>query len=185
MTATVPPGYRWSLQPTKPEPWPNSTQYFPSQGVIGEIKPHNARGFRDGVNDLRRRRPRLGRKLQLITYRQVPGDPTRYQVLAAKRTELEAVVEGRAPIGTLRTWYDLGTIRAAKAAERIPLWECPSALGNLLEQQIRRRYATRVGAELQRKHPSTTGADIEHELLEMAEFLRELAAELEAEAGSY
>jgi hypothetical protein len=66
----------------------------------------------------------------------------------------------------------------------IPLWQCSSSLGNLLERQIRQRYASRVGATLRGKtSASQTGADIEHELLEMAEFLRELAAELEAEAG--
>ena len=176
MTTTA--SHRWKSD-TRPMPFDASK--FPRTGVIGEILPHNTRGIAAGIAQLRTRRGITRRTPQLVTYRQVPGQPTRYEVLAADPTQLAGVIQRRR--AGIDTWYSLGVVESSRAVLPIPLWQCSSSLGNLLERQIRQRYATRVGATLASKtSASQTGADIEHELLEMAEFLRELAAELEAEA---
>jgi hypothetical protein len=171
--------YRWT---STTEPLPFTKSKFPSDSVIGEIKPHNPAGIAAGIVQLRGRRGITQRTPQLITYRQVPGQPTKYEILAADSTELAGVIRGRR--AKLGTWYTLGIVESSAAAKPIPLWQCSTSLGNLLEPQIRQRYAARVGAKLKEKdNASLRGADIEHELLEMAEFFRELAAELEAEAS--
>jgi len=176
---TITSGYRWSRD-TKPEKF--STIKRPRKAVIGEIKPHNPDGIAAGIKQLRGRKGIERSTPQLITYRQVPGQPSKYEVLAADSAQLDAVLKGReAKVGK---WYTLGIVESSKTAEMIPRWECPTSLGNVLEPWIRRRYASRFNVTLDAKDsPSQTGADISHRKQEMAEFLRELAAELEAEAG--
>lgn len=178
--------YRWSNRPTTAPvtPW-----QFPRKNVMGEIKPYNPAGVAAGVRQLARwRDSRPHATLQLIAYRQEPRQPSRYQLLAADTRQLaEAVNNARArkPF-RIATWYDVGTISVPRALEKIELWQCPTLFGNVVEEHVRARYAARVGiGPLPKKDASRPGPDIEHELLEMAEFLRELAAELEAEAGSY
>ncbi|GAA1057443.1 hypothetical protein GCM10017608_16230 [Agromyces luteolus] len=161
---------------------------FPRKRVVAEIKPHNADGISDGIRQLvRRNAARAAITPQLLTYRPVDATRTRYEILAADSGELRTIVAAWRPrkrVPRPRTWYRLpGTITVTAAADRIPRWQCPTQLGNLIEGQIRDNYATQLRISLPQKSASRTGADIEHELLEMAEFLRELAAELEAEAG--
>jgi len=176
---TTASGYRWDPA-TRPAPFDASK--FPRTGVIGEIKPHNRAGISAGIAQLRGRKGITQRTPQLVTYRQVPGQPTRYEILAADSTQLAGVIRGRR--AKIDTWYTLGIIESSRATMAIPLWQCSTSLGNLLERQIRQRYQARVGTTLDAKgSASQTGADITHERQEMAEFLRELATELEAEAG--
>ena len=151
---------------------------FPRDGVIGEIKPHNRAASLpesrscDAVAASPSARPSsspIGR---------CRASPPRYEVLAADPTQLAGVIRGRRAEDR-HLVLARGSSESSRAALPIPLWQCSSSLGNLLERQIRQRYAARVGATLRPKSSaSQTGADIEHELLEMAEFLRELAAEL-------
>lgn len=150
---------------------------FPTTRVIGEIKPHNAAGIRAGIAQLRTRHGYTTKTPQLITYRQKDGDATRYDVFAADSRELRSVLRRDRP--GIATWHRLGTIQSARAIEPIPRWQCPTALGVLLEPQIRRMYAARAGITLDKKSGHRTGADIEHELF--AEFLLELATELRAQ----
>ena len=74
------------------------------------------------------------------------------------------------------------TITVPGATRSIELWQCPTLFGNEVEELVLNAYTDHVGIpRFPKKSPSRTGADIEHELMEMVEFLRELAAELEAE----
>lgn len=172
-----------------PIDWPTDTVKFPRKGVVGEIKPHNERAIRAGIRQLVKRTRHDGhrRTPQLLTYRRVSDNPPKYEVLAADPDELRKILATWRPgalIDIPKTWYRMKFPVAVPAAgELIPLWKCPTQLGNLVERTIRDKYAMQLGISLPYKHPSATGADIEHEMLEMAEFLRELAAELEAEAG--
>lgn len=171
-------GYRWD-KGTEPRQF--STMKRPSKAVIGEIKPHNTAGITAGITQLRGR-PGIEKSTpQLLTYRQISGQPTKYEVLAADSTQLNAAIKNRET--KIDKWYTLGIVESSKAAEMIPRWECPTSLGNLLEPWIRRRYASRLGVTLAAKNsPSQSGADFVHSKQEIANFLRELAAELEAEA---
>ncbi|MDZ5663464.1 hypothetical protein HN031_20695 [Nocardioides sp. zg-1308] len=185
MTTTRQSRHRWDST-TKPTAWPQDLVRFPRKGVVGEIKPHNAEGIADGIRQLVTRT--AGRRSvtpQLLTYRQVPGQPSRYEVLAADSGELKRIIAGWRPrqrVPKPTTWYQLRhPISVPAAVELIPRWQCPTQLGNLVEAQVRAKYAMQLGITLPARSASRTGADIEHELLEMAEFLRELAAELEAE----
>lgn len=183
---------------TDVKPWPQDLVKFPRTRVVGEIKPHNCDGISDGIRQLvtrfQSRRllsrsqdplPRFDVTPQLLTYRQLPGQPTQYEVLAADSGELRAIIAEWRPRGHIRrpqTWYRLRfLITVPQAVEMIPRWKCATQLGNLVEAQIRDKYAMQLGISLPRKSASRAGPDIEHELTEMAEFLRELAAELEAE----
>jgi hypothetical protein len=167
---------------------PEHLRKFPRTGVVGEIKPNNDAGIAAGIRQLvRRTADRRSATPQLLTYSKVNGNPRKYEVLAADPTELRAIIAAwRAkthyPRPTL--WYRLGSdLDVPQAVDLIPRWKCPTQLGNLVEGPIRARYAMQLGIGLPAKSPSRPGADITHELQEMAEFLRELAAELEAEAG--
>jgi hypothetical protein len=75
----------------------------------------------------------------------------------------------------------------AEATRMIPLHECTSTFGTAIEKEIRRKYG-----QWMRSHQGHTafrvpakphhgkGADLPFKQKELAEFLRELAAELEA-----
>lgn len=183
MTRTI-DRYRWNATPaTGPPP----ARQFRKEDVVGEVKPHNPPGIAAGIDQLVRgthRRPTA--KPQLITYRAVSGQRTRYEVLAADVTQLRAAIAARRagrPVPPIAKWYTVGIVPVPQATRRIELWQCPTLLGNAVENRVRNAYTDRVGIpRLPRKKSNAPGADIEHELLEMAEFLRELAAELEAEA---
>jgi hypothetical protein len=73
----------------------------------------------------------------------------------------------------------LGRITVPEAVMPIPLWQCATAFGSVIENHIRQRYAAVVGVTLPAKSPQRPGIDISHEQ-ELVAFLRELAAELEA-----
>lgn len=181
-TATRP---RWD-QSTRPRPWPNDPLKFPRKNVIGEVKPHNSAGIAAGIRQLVSRGA-ASRSVtpQLITYRQVPNQPTRYEILAADSAELRRIIAGWKPRQRVKPkiWYAVRfPVVVPAAVEMIPRWQCPTELGNVVEAKVREKYAMQLGISLPRRSASRGGADIEHELLEMAEFLRELAAELEAEA---
>ena len=107
-------------------------------------------------------------------------------MLAADVTQLRAALAARRavrPVPLIAKWYTVGIVPVPQATRSIELWQCPTLLGNAVENRVRNAYSDLVGIpRLPRKKPNAPGADIEHELLEMAEFLRELAAELEAEA---
>lgn len=164
----------------------------PATGVIAEVKPHTTRGIRDGIRQLRqraqaerraKRNPR-GFRYHLVTYRQVDGDPGKYETYISDPRTMEAVVFGTAQPSFLH----MGSkpLNFPRAMETIRVHQCPSLLGNELEPRVRLRYAAwmRVaqghqGFRLASKSASQTGADIRHE---MVDFLRELATELEAES---
>lgn len=178
--------YRWDAAPRLS---PYNPARFPRLGVVGEVKPHHGAGIAAGINQLRTR-ARGGKTPQLVTYRQVPGRPTSYDVLAADSDQLKVLLAGlRGPRGvtaagvrTLTTWYWLGRVAVPEAVVPIPVWQCATTFGSVIEPYIRAQYAAKVGARLGSKDAQQTGADISHER-ELAAFLRELAAELEAEAG--
>lgn len=181
---------RWKYD-TKPQSIGRDPTRFPHTKVIGEIKPHNTSGIRDGIKQLRRHYNRnrgRGFAYQLVTYRQERSDVTRYDVLVADPIQLGTIVRSRSGAGRVATWYRIGTVQAGVAARTIPLWQCPPTLGNFLEPKVRAYYQGWMRntqghrqLSLPRKSASTTGADFAHEL---ADFLRELAEELEAEFGS-
>ena len=186
MTAQHVDRYRWSR--TKAAPTAPPRTQFRKKDVVGEVKPHNPQGIAAGIDQLVRwTRLRPSAKPQLVTYRQVPGTRTRYEVLAADVDELRLAISARGsrrPVPPIRTWYSIGITPVPEATRPLELWQCPAMFGNVVEKHVRRAYADRIRIPpLPEKDPSKTGPDIEHELLEMAEFLRELAAELEAEAG--
>jgi len=185
MTTTEIGHYRWSSEPPTAPVRPDQ---FRKTHVVGEVKPHNPRGIAAGINQLVRSTARRPTALpQLITYRQSRASRTQFEVLAADVVQLQNAIAGRKagrhPAPTVSTWYLVGTIPVPQATRTIELWQCPTLFGNEVEQLVRDAYAARVGIPRFPVRPaSRTGADIEHELLEMAEFFRELAAELEGEA---
>ena len=165
---------------------------FRKRGVVAEIKPHTAGGIRDGITQLKARRNALRKRgrdpeetrYHLITYRQVDADPARFETFISDPRTMTAVLSGTG----MPTFLKMGNepIHFPRAIEKIPVHQCPTMLGNELEPKIRARYAAwmrtkqgHTGFRLGAKDASTTGADVTHELVE---FLRELAAELEAES---
>lgn len=173
---------------------------YRQKGVVGEVKPHTPGGLRAGVEQLRARAAQIrkrGEKAEdtryhLVTYRQVDGDPSRYETYVSDPRLVDPLVLSRArPTGPI-TPERLGMakmggrpLHVPAALKQIPVHECTTTLGNLLEPLVRRRYTAwmRVAQgkrnfRLELKHPQAKGADIRHE---MAAFLRELATELEAE----
>lgn len=191
MTTTpiaAPPAGRWSYAATA-QPIGRDPARFPHANVVGEIKPHNVPGIRDGINQLRRHYNRTrgrGFAYQLATYRQTPGDVTRYDILLADPVELGRIVRSRAGQGRVAIWYGLGQVHVPDASNPIPLWQCAPTLGNRLEREVRamyqgwmRRVQGHAGLTLPAHPPGARGPDFAHEL---ADFLRELASELEAES---
>ncbi len=189
--------YRWSpgrLPGTSVAPFAAGAarHRFPSRSVVGEIKPHHPTGIAAGIIQLRGR-ALAGRTPQLITYRQVRGRPSYYTVQAADSHQLSALLtrlggpRGRrltpADLASLTTWYSLGDIRVPAATKPIPLWQCATAFGFVIEQYIRDHYDSLVAAKMKAKDPRGAGADISHEM-ELAAFLRELAADLESELAT-
>jgi hypothetical protein len=168
---------------TTPGTWSQDLLKFPRTNVIGEIKPHNPDGIAEGIRQLARRNAaRRSVTPQLLTYRPVDVQRTRYEILAADSGELKRIIAAWRPrqrVPKPTTWYRLRfPISVPRAADMIPRWQCPTQLGNLVEGQVRAKYAMQLGISLPGKSASGTGADIVHEL---AEFFTELAAELEAE----
>ena len=159
---------------------------FPATRVIGEIKPHSTREIRKGILQLRRHyNSNRGRgfSYQLVTYRQVPGDVTRYNVLVADPIELGRVVRSVGGQGGVSSWYGIKQVRLQDATAPIPLWQCGPMLGNRLEPKVRALYQGwmrnvqgHAGLSLPMRSASSSGADFAHEA---AEFLRELAGQLE------
>lgn len=122
-----------------------------------------------------------GLQRHLVTYRPSPGHPGRYQVLISNPDELMEVISGRQR-GLPQKWSLIGEFTNSRSQQLIPLTECPPRLGQLLERQTRERYAAWVGlGSLPGKNPNTPGLDAQHEYVA---FLRELAAELEAEISA-
>ncbi len=191
MTTTpiaAPPAGRWSYVATARTIGRDPAR-FPRANVVGEIKPHNVKEIRRGVNQLRAHynstRGR-GFAYQLVTYRQAPGDVTRYDVLLADPVELGRIVRSRAGQGRVATWYGIGQVRMSDASSPIPLWQCAPMLGNRLEPKVRAMYQGwmrnvqgHAGLALPLRPPGTRGPDFTHEL---TDFLRELASELETES---
>lgn len=189
MSITAHPSTRWRYDTVAGSVGRDPT-LFPPTGVVGEIKPHSRSGIAAGVAQLRRRladpalRARARARattLQLVTYRQVPSDPTRYDVLLADPHQLGTVV--RAGRGSVTTWYRIGQVVMRDAVTPIPLWQCPTMLGNRLEPKVRAMYQGWMrnvqghhGVALRNRSPQAPDADFSHE---GADFLRELASELE------
>ncbi|MDO7866768.1 hypothetical protein [Nocardioides jiangxiensis] len=157
---------------------------FPQAKVIGEIKPHTSSGISAGVAQLRRRllavspAQRIAIRPQLVTYRASARDGY-YEVLAPDSTLLKQwALTGVKPAGI--PWYSLGEFYFAEALQTIQRRDCPSLLGGLIERRVRSHYAARIGIPpLALKSSAAHGPDFQHEL---AEFLHELATELELEA---
>jgi len=188
--------YRWATSPA-----PNAdfdAREFPVTGVVGEIKPHTPTGIESGLVQLRNRlrpagpsgaRPSLPARPvpQLVTYRQVRGSsPTFFELLAPRSSQLMAFLAGwntKRPTGwrtALSTWFVVNRVEVPEAMTMVPLWQCASDFGSVMERYVRASYAARVRATLEQKTTWGHGADFRHEL-EYVAFLRELAHELEAE----
>lgn len=182
--------YRWN---SRTQPLPYDRQRFPHRNVVGEIKPHNRPGIAQGIRQLRGYMTNHPTATpQLITYRQVAGQPTSYEVLAADSRQLKALLDylgapkngqTKHDLNSLQKWYLLGRIRVPEATETLQFWQCPPPFGAMIENRIRNQYASMVGVRLKPKSPSRPGEDISHER-ELAAFLRELAGQLEAELES-
>jgi hypothetical protein len=182
----TPPG-RWSYTAV-PRTIGRDAARFPRTHVIGEIKPHNTRGIRAGVLQLRRHYTRnrgRGFAYQLVTYRQVRGDISRYDVLLADPVELGTLVRSRTGHDRLANWYGIGQVVMRDAVSPIPLWQCAPMLGTRLEPKVRSLYQGwmrntqgHAGLALPLRPAAATGADFMHEAVE---FFRELAEQLEAE----
>ena len=166
---------------------------FRLHGVVAEIKPHTPGGIRAGVLQLKARAAALRRagrdplqtRFHLVTYRQVDGDPSRYDTYISDPSTFDQVVHGSAAPTFLK--MSARPLHVPRAVERIPVHQCHTMLGNELEPLVRRRYAAwmrvtqgKPGFRLEAKAPQRAGADIVQKE-ELAAFLRELAAELEAE----
>lgn len=165
---------------------------IPHKMVVGEIKPHNPDGIRGGVDQLRKS-GMPGTRL-LLTYRPVKGKgPTTYEVLMPHPRELMQVItvpstkgNRQKPLLTrLHTWYKIGgDIEESCAVRTIPYHACPALLGAQLEEGVRENYRSFLRGQLgfpvpvPSKSPWSSGPDILHE--ELAEFLAELAAHLQA-----
>ena len=148
---------------------------FPSQRVVGEIKPHTARGIAAGIAQLRTR-PTNQRRL-LVTYRLQPGTVATYDVLIADPEQLSTAIRLNSAAG-LTSWRVIDRVRGPSAHATMRVVDCPPSLGRDIEPKVRAAYARWTGVTLAPKSALATGADIRHEL---ADFLRELATELEAE----
>lgn len=160
----------------------NST-LFPRSNVIVEVKPHTPSGVTAGIRQLRGRRRDNTTRLFLITYRQVDGDPSRYDVLLGDPGQVQAAVNLGSWRPVLRTWYSLPRIEAPEALRPIPTHQCYPTLGVMLEprvllslQQWMVTDQGHTGFTLASRNPRLRGEDARFEL---AEFLRELAHELE------
>ena len=150
---------------------------FPATQVWAEVKPHTARGIRDGVAQLRGRGNHGTRARHLVTYRPSRADPAWYDVLISDPDQLRVALAGWGT-GVLSTWRVIGRFRGPRPDETIPLRACGAELGRRVEPLVRAAYASWVGISLPSVSPSRPGVDIAHEL---AGFLRELAAELETQ----
>lgn len=188
--------YRWATSPA-PSAAFNAAE-FPVSGVVGEIKPHTPTGIESGLAQLRNRlrpagptgvRPPLPAKPtpQLVTYRQVTGSsPTFFELLSPRPSQLATFLAGwdtRRPTGwraVLSSWVLVNRVEVPEAMTLVPLWQCSSDFGAVMERYVRASYAAKVRATLQGKGTWGHGADFRHEL-EYVAFLRELAHELEAE----
>lgn len=134
-------------------------EHFPAQNVVGEIKPHNPDGIREGIEQLRGRRQSSDRhrRPQLITY--LPLDGTRFAVYVARpdlvmtatdtksqparrRDATKALTSGRRGelLGTPGAHIQIATLNVPKANELIKRRDCPTMLGNMLEHPIRMAY---------------------------------------------
>jgi hypothetical protein len=158
---------------------------FPARGVVGEIKPHSTSGIAAGVAQLRRRLAETQLKgmhptFQLVTYRQVPTDPTRYDLLLANPRQLGTVI--RSGRGAVTSWLLIGQVVMRDAITPIPLWQCPTRLGNRIEPKVRAMYQGWMrnvqghrSLTLLNRSASKQGADFMHEEVD---FLRELLSDL-------
>ncbi|HET8960646.1 hypothetical protein [Nocardioides sp.] len=166
---------------------------FRLHDVIAEIKPHTPGGINAGVTQLKSRASAIrksGRdprtfRYHLVTYRQVDGDPSRYDTYVSDPRTVDQTVFGSRKPDFLK--MSAKPLHVPRAVDRIAVYQCPTMLGNALEDPIRRRYAAwmrltqgKTGFRLEAKTSAQqTGADIKQR--ELVAFLRELAAELEAE----
>lgn len=164
---------------------------FPPTGVVGEVKPHRTDQIRLGVAQLRRRLQGSTpvQTLQLLTYQEIAGDPAWFVVRIADPDQLAAAVRTPDEV-TRRTRADrlafrvIGRVRLDPSAT-IPLRRCSTELGFALEPKVVALYQgwmrnVRGGAARGLAVPinrrGDPRADIRHEA---ADFLRELALELE------
>jgi hypothetical protein len=162
-----------------------------------EIKPHTRDGIYAGIEQLlspkwaKRPNPNCspGRTMKhfLVTYQELspPSDQFLIQIASITPAALAVV--------TRRGWKDsslgfrpLGTITVGAVNQMIRLGSCATLRGNELEKSIRAHYVTAMNQRfatplvLSTKHGSATGPDIDHEF---AEFLAELAAQLQPSVG--
>jgi hypothetical protein len=162
-----------------------------------EIKPHNRDGIYAGIQQLmspgwaKRTNPNCtpGRTLKhfLITYQEVSptSDQFRIQILAVTPV-VQAVVTQRGWSISALPFRMMGDLPVPKVNDLIRRRECHTLRGEALEIAIRARYAQEMSRRfataltLPAKPGSATGPDIDHEF---AEFLAELAAELQPTAG--
>ena len=162
---------------------------IPHKLVVGEVKPHNADGIRDGIKQLRKSEA-PGMRL-LLTYRPVTGrGPSTYEVLMPHPQQLSDVIknppkETKLLLARLSTWYKIGgDIEESCAVRQIPYRSCPSLFGAQMEERVREKYRSFMRGQLgfpisvPSKSPFATGPDILHE--ELADFLSELAVQLQA-----
>jgi len=157
---------------------------------IGEIKPHDARHLREGLEQLRRyaaTRPR-GTDAVLLTYAYTPG--RKKLKVFALRPSPSVLAQGppRYPGATgAREWIEkLGTWYSVKDAD-LPShpfagWLAslgPTGRGTAFEPAVRQAFIETIkprGHDTASKWPSAAGADVVWR--EVAEYLHELVGEL-------
>ena len=181
---------RWAPLPTAQAP--RSASYAPKM-VVGEVKPHTPSGISAGITQLRKRKAAIERAghnvndvtFNLITYRPTGKDPREYQLSISNPGQLWTAVVRGGPPPAFRLMG--GTFSFAQATRMIPLHECTSSFGTAIEKEIRQRYGQwmrshqgHTSFRVPPKQRGGKGADLPFKQRELAEFLRELAAELEA-----
>jgi hypothetical protein len=179
-----------------PEPLMLTAPVATSASGFAEIKKHNSDGISQGLNQLRTSNEKRYRQRYLITY--LPLNRTGRPADARKATKLRVFAlrfkhhKDLPPPGerTLqrRAWMDLGIIQLPEKSAWFPF---PSGgrddqFGNAVEEAVRQRFIQTVVKN--RPNPQHGGArGSTHDVLwdELADFYRELAAELAPSGGSF
>lgn len=181
MTSTRAPVDAWiRLHPQRPLA---GTSKYPRRQVVVEYKPHNRAGIRGGIAQLRSRPEAKTLQPRLVTYERT--GPNRFvvriidpaKVMAAVRKPLRSLSAAEFP--TTRDAVDIGwfSLPPEILNRTLRLVKCPTKLGVEVERFVDKTYSRWIGIEHASRKANATGADRIHET---ADFLRELAFELEA-----
>lgn len=150
-------------------------------GIIGEIKPHTARGIADGWRQLHHRLL-LDRRARTPTAlgRLSPDDLKRGVLVTYRKVGPETVQVRAAFASNQHGWVRVGQGRF-EWARPVPLESCPSCLGSQIEPLVRDIVQRQTTLRIRPKSGAQSrGADLIMSL-ELSEFLAEVNAELRAE----